>query len=106
LQVTAVKFKRPSRHWKLLHNPFPAKLHPGSCLSVVIQYKATEKCSRACELMIESDDPATPVKVIDVLAYTVWQECGCGGECEDCKKHRHGCQQGYDCCCDDDMDCS
>jgi Abnormal spindle-like microcephaly-assoc'd, ASPM-SPD-2-Hydin len=109
LQVTAVKFKRKSRHWKLLHNPFPAKLHPGSCLSVVIQYKAAEKCARACELIIESNDPATPVKFIDVLAYTVWQECGCSGECEDrgkdcCKKHRNRCQQGYDCCCDDDAD--
>lgn len=109
LHVTSVQFKRKSRHWKLLHNPFPATLHPGSCLGVVIQYHAAERCARACELVIESDDPTTPVKVLDVLAYTVW-DCGCKAEdCEDCRKggcekhHRDGgCQQGYPCCCEDE----
>jgi Abnormal spindle-like microcephaly-assoc'd, ASPM-SPD-2-Hydin len=112
LNVTSVHFKRKSRHWKLLHNPFPAKLRPGSCLPVVIQYHATEKCPRACELVIESDDPATPVKVVEVLAYTIW-ECGCkepcGKEdCDDCRKNccdKHSsCRQGYPCCDDDDED--
>ncbi len=46
LHVTSVAFKRKSRHWKLIHNPFPATLHPGSCLNVVIRYKATERCPR------------------------------------------------------------
>src|SRR6266496_5905 len=40
LHVTSVAFKRKSRHWKLINNPFPATLHPGSCLSVLIRYKA------------------------------------------------------------------
>jgi hypothetical protein len=110
LNVTSVHFKRKSRHWKILHNPFPAKLHPGSCLPVVIQYHATEKIARACELVIESDDPATPVKIVEVLAYTIW-ECGCkegcGKEdCDDCRKNccdKHSsCRQGYPCCDDDD----
>ena len=71
LHVTRVKFKRKNPHWKLINNPFPATLAPGSCLGVVIRYKATEKCPIACELVIESDDPATPVKTLDVMAYTV-----------------------------------
>jgi Abnormal spindle-like microcephaly-assoc'd, ASPM-SPD-2-Hydin len=112
LQVTSVRFKRKSRHWKLLHNPFPAKLRPGSCLPVVIQYHATEKCPRACELVIESDDPVSPVKFVEVLAYTIWEAChkeGCEGcrkeDCDDCRKNccdKHRCRQGYPCCGDDD----
>jgi len=104
LHVTGVRFKRRSQHWRLINNPFPADLHPGSCLAVVIQYKATEKCARCCELVIESDDPTTPVKILEVLAYTVWNE-----GCEDCRKgccegcHKGGpCRQGYECCCEDD----
>ena len=111
LHVTSVHFKRKSRHWRLLHNPFPEKLRPGSCLPVVIQYHATQKCARVCELLVESDDPETPVKCIEVQAYTIWTDCDCREDCEDCRKgccERHrkqrGCHQGYDCCCDDGDD--
>ena len=112
LHVTSVHFKRKSRHWKLLHNPFPAKLRPGSCIPVVIQYHATEKIARVCELVIESDDPGAPVKIVEALAYTVW-ECGCKDgcakeDCDDCRKNccdKHSsCHQGYPCCDDDDED--
>jgi len=109
LHVTKARFSRESRHWKLLRNPFPAALHPGTCLDVVIRYKATEKCPRCCELIIESDDPSTPVKTIEVLAYTIWEPCGCKDCCEDCRKgscdKRHQercCRQGYPCCDEDD----
>lgn len=111
LHVSSVGFKRNSRHWKLLHNPFPATVHAGSCLDVVIRYKATEKCARSCELIIESDDPGTPVRTIEVLAYTIWEPCGCRNCCDECRKGtcnrthtEHCCQQGYPCCCDDDED--
>ena len=86
LHVTSVAFKRKSSHWKLINNPFPATLHPGSCLSVLIRYKATEKCPRACELVIASDDPLTPVKTLDVMAYTIPNTCGCSKCCEDCRR--------------------
>jgi hypothetical protein len=104
LRVTSVHFRRKSRHWKLLQNPFPASVHAGSCLSVVVQYRATERCSRICELVIESDDPAMPVKVLDLAAYTVWEDCGCKEHCEDCRKgccekHHEQCHQGYPCSC-------
>ena len=111
LHVTSVRFKRKSSHWALLSNPFPATLHVGSCLNVVIRYKATEKCARSCELIIESDDPNTPVKVLEVLAYTIWDECGCKDCCEGCRKggcekgHTEVCcRQGYPCCDDDEED--
>jgi photosystem II stability/assembly factor-like uncharacterized protein len=113
LSVTSVHFRRRSRRWKLLNNPFPATLRPGSCLPVVIQYRAGEKCPRPCELVIESNDPVTPVKSVEVLAYTIWE--GCVKECsdhapgdDDCRRDRCGtcppCQQGYPCCDDDDDD--
>ena len=107
LGITSVRFRRKSRHWRLLNNPFPVKLRAGSCLPVVIQYRANEKCSRFCELVIESDDPVTPVKFVEVLAYTIW-DCCCKGECDDCRKgccEKHpSCRQGYPCCDDDDDD--
>jgi hypothetical protein len=109
LHVTSVRFKRKSNHWRLIHNPFPAALHAGSCLSVVIQYRATERCPRSCELLIESDDPTAAVKTLDVLAYTIWDEGCCKEHCEDCgkgcceKTHKESsCKQGYPCCDDDD----
>ncbi len=97
LHVSSVAFKRKSRHWKLINNPFPATLHPGSCLAVVILYKATEKYPRSCDLVITSDDPTTPVKVLEVLATTIWNDC-CRKCCEDCRK---GCCEKRHCdpCC-------
>ncbi|MGH7120361.1 MAG: choice-of-anchor D domain-containing protein [Acetobacteraceae bacterium] len=112
LHVTSVKFKRKNPHWKLINSPFPASLVPGSCLGVVIRYKATEKCPIACELVIESDDPTTPVKTLDVMAYTVWDECCCKCGCDEC--HGKGCERcrckgvcegaADDCCADEDED--
>lgn len=62
LHVSSVAFKRKNRHWKLINNPFPATVHPGSCLGVTIRYKADEKCPRCMELIITSDDPFTSIK--------------------------------------------
>lgn len=93
LRVTSVRLRRPSRYWRLLHDPAPAKLNPGSCLPVVLHYHATERCSRSCELVISSDDPETPEKVVEVSAYTIWDDCRC---------ERYHCRQGYPCGCADD----
>ena len=105
LHVTSVHFKQKSRHWRLLHNPFPAKLAPGSHLPLVIHYHANEKFARVRELVIESDDPMTPAKFVEVLAYTIWDAC-CKEDCDDCQKgccDKHtSCRQGYPCCDDDD----
>jgi hypothetical protein len=80
LHVTSVAFSRKRRHFKLINNPFPATLHPGSCLCLVIQYKAS--CEpECCELVIKSDDPDHPVKVLDVVAFTRCEKKEC--ECED-----------------------
>lgn len=105
LHVTRVAFRRHHRHFKLINNPFPATLHPGSCLNVVIRYKATEKCPRACELVIHSDDPAMPVRELEVLAYTIWEE-RCGKCCDDCRKGCCKASHHADCCrkCCDDCD--
>ena len=104
LHVTSVAFKRKRRHWKLINNPFPATLHPGSCLNVVVRYIATEKCPRSCELEIKSDDPTTPVKVLDLLAYTIWDECRPKECCDKCHKDPCCCEPCPDDCCDEDED--
>jgi photosystem II stability/assembly factor-like uncharacterized protein len=52
--------------FKIVSNPFPATVRPGSCLGLLIRF--TPKCggSKCCELVIESDDPVTPVKTLYV----------------------------------------
>jgi hypothetical protein len=109
LHVTNVAFKRKSKHWKLINNPFPATLHPGACLNVLMRYKATEKCPKGCELVITSDDPATPVKNLDVIAYTIWSDGREKNGCDDCRngcceKHHESCcsAQSLDPCCADE----
>ena len=86
LFVSHVDFSRKRRNFKLINNPFPAPLHPGSCLGVVIQYRAD--CEpEPCELVIRCDDPDEPHKVLDVVAFT-----RCEKKCE-CKVKP--------CCCGD-----
>jgi hypothetical protein len=97
LHVTKVAFERENRHWKLVHNPFPNTLHPGSCLDVVIRYEATQKEPRPCELVITSDDPVTPVREIEVIA---WTRCCCKKCCDACRERR-GCHEQHKECCED-----
>ena len=104
LHVTKVHFERENRHWKLDHNPFPATLHPGSCLNVTIRYKATQKEPRPCEVVIRSDDPVTPVKEVEVIA---WTRCCCKACCEECRagccceeRHKECCEEHHRDCCD------
>jgi hypothetical protein len=106
LHILSVEFKRKSPFWKLIDNPFPASLHPGSCLGLVIRYKAQEKCPRACELVITSDDPSAPVKTLDLLAHTIWCDCSKGSSCG-CKKGAGGGRLCGPCCdeCQNDCDC-
>jgi protein involved in polysaccharide export with SLBB domain len=89
LHVFSVAFSRKRRHFKLINNPFPATVHPGSCLGVVIQYRAS--CEpECCELVIQSDDPNQPVKVLDVVAYT---RCRCEKKCQ-CENKEKDCCGG------------
>jgi hypothetical protein len=104
LHVTSVAFKRKRRHWKLINNPFPATLHPGSCLNLVVRYIANEECPHSCELEIKSDDPHIPVKVLDVLGYTIWEECRQKKCCEECGKDPCCCKPCADDCCDEEDD--
>jgi hypothetical protein len=105
LQVSSVAFRRKSRHWKLVNNPFPATLHAGACLGVTIRYIATEKLPHSCDLVIASDDPTDPVKTVEVLATTVWGEC-CAKCCEDCRKGTCEKRNSNTCCekCCDECD--
>ena len=106
LHVSSVAFRHDNPHWKLVSNPFPATLHPGSCLSVVLRYTATEKYPRSCNLVITSDDPATPVKILEVIAATIWNDdcCACGEErCNGKERHREPC--GSRRCCNERQEC-
>jgi hypothetical protein len=111
LNVSSVAFKKKTKHWRLVNNPFPAALHPGSCLSVVVRYRADERVPRSAEIVITSDDPDQPTKTIEALAYTIWER-RCKECCEDCKqgscdkRHEECCCERCppDYCCDEDDD--
>ena len=55
---------------KLVRNPFPATLHPGASLDLVLQYTATGGSACTRHLVVHSDDPDRPVVTIDVSAMT------------------------------------
>jgi hypothetical protein len=55
---------------KLVRNPFPATLHPGASLDLVLQYTATGGSACTRHLVIHSDDPDHPVVTIEVSAMT------------------------------------
>ena len=52
--------------FKIVSNPFPATVHAGSCLPVVIRF--TPNCSgpACCELKITTDDPDAPETIVYV----------------------------------------
>jgi hypothetical protein len=102
LRVTNCGFEHKNRHWRLVHNPFPNTLHPGSCLNVVIRYHAIECEPHCCELVIESDDPAKPKVEVEVVAWTL---CCCRECCEKCCKHRHCEERHKECCKHHRRDC-
>lgn len=111
LHVSEATLSRQSKHWRLVNNPFPASLAPGSCLDLLIRYKATEKCPKGIALIIRSDDPQMREKTLDLMAYTVWPHskpagCECDHGCDDCGCGDHGCgMQSLDpCCFDEDCD--
>jgi hypothetical protein len=93
LHVTRVAFTRKRKHFRLIDNPFPATLAPGSCLGVVIRYEAS--CDpECCELVIESDDPTDPKRFLDVIAFTRCAPEPCPpprGACECQRKASCGC---------------
>ena len=102
LHVHRVALRLHHKHFHLINNPFPAPLHPGGCLDVVVQYHAVQRTGKPCELVIETDDPHEPVRCVDVIAWTNWDccdehECGCHKEKRErcCECHKR-CGKGRD----------
>jgi photosystem II stability/assembly factor-like uncharacterized protein len=56
-------------NFRIVTNPFPATVHPGSCLGVLIEYVPTCDSAACCELVIESDDPDSPVRKVFVTGH-------------------------------------
>ncbi len=44
-------------NFKIVSNPFPATVKPGSCLDLIVKYTPTCNNSACCELLIKTDDP-------------------------------------------------
>jgi photosystem II stability/assembly factor-like uncharacterized protein len=55
--------------FRIVSNPFPATVHPGSCLGVLVQFTPTCEGRRCCELIIESDDPSAPEQTLWVTGH-------------------------------------
>jgi hypothetical protein len=52
--------------FKIVSNPFPSIVRPGSCLGVLVRFVPTCEGRQCCELVIESDDPASPQRTVFV----------------------------------------
>jgi hypothetical protein len=91
LRVTRVAFRpHPAAHgrasdqkcltFRILANPFPATVHPGSSLAILLEYVPTCDPAEGCELVIESDDPDLPRRTVMVtgrLRQTLWSMLKC-----------------------------
>jgi subtilisin family serine protease len=105
LHVSHVGLRHKRRHVRLINNPFPATIRPGSCLGVVIQYFANERVPKPSELIIKSNDPDDPIRTLELVAYTIWDCCDCcKGTRQECCKSRECCKERHRECCDDDDD--
>jgi hypothetical protein len=100
LLVADVVLEHGHPGFRLINDPAPVTVHPGSCLAVVIEYRAIEREPHPCRLLIRSNDPGEPVKLIDVVAYTIW-DCSCDPCCEKPRCSRRGGQE-----CGDASRCS
>jgi len=56
-------------NFRIVTNPFPATLPPGSCLGVLIEYVPTCDSAACCEIVIDSDDPDSPVRKLFVTGH-------------------------------------
>jgi photosystem II stability/assembly factor-like uncharacterized protein len=52
--------------FKIVSNPFPAPIRPGSSLGVLIRFTPSCHGPECCELVVESDDPASPETTVYV----------------------------------------
>ena len=56
--------------FRLINDPAPAAIHPGSQLEVVIEYRGIKKEPHPCRLVVHSSDPVRPEIMVDVIAHT------------------------------------
>lgn len=56
-------------NFRIVTNPFPATVHPGACLGVLLEYVPTCDSAACCELVIESDDPDLPQRIVMVTGH-------------------------------------
>ena len=52
--------------FKIDSNPFPVRLRPGASMPVLLRFIPTCAGPQCCELLIETDDPATPRTIVFV----------------------------------------
>jgi hypothetical protein len=70
LSVLSVFFSPPCPDFKIINSPFPAFVSPDSCLDVVIRFTPTSCGPKSCRLVVTTDDPETPIIVLEVTANT------------------------------------
>jgi len=92
LDVGTVALAHADRPFRLINNPFPATLQPGSSMGLVLAFQSDESGTFSCDLTIPSNDPTTPLKLVDVVAHTQCCE-PCCEPCHEPKPCHCGCQK-------------
>jgi hypothetical protein len=68
LEVGSVSIDCPD--FTLINNPFPATVSPDFCVSVVVRFTPPTAGPKSCNLTIVTDDPVTPVVVVELTGNT------------------------------------
>jgi hypothetical protein len=70
LVVTSVAFDPPCDDFEIINNPFPRPVSHDFCVPITVRYTPTEAGDHSCTLVIESNDPDTPVVTVPVTGST------------------------------------
>lgn len=70
LNVTSVAFNPACADFTIVNNPFPAIVSPDFCTPLTIRFTPTSSGPKSCTLVINSNDPDTPIVSKTVTADT------------------------------------
>jgi fungalysin metallopeptidase (M36)/fungalysin/thermolysin propeptide/ASPM-SPD-2-Hydin domain-containing protein len=70
LEVSSVGFNPACADFTIVNNPFPATVSPDFCTPLTIRFTPTSSGPKSCTLVINSNDPDTPIVSKTVTANT------------------------------------
>jgi photosystem II stability/assembly factor-like uncharacterized protein len=70
LQVQSATLNAGCKDFTITSNPFPAVLGGDACADLTVQFTPTSDGAKTCNLIVTSNDPATPIDVVPLTGTT------------------------------------